>query len=121
MVCQGVCGAQGGNYLYQYMQNAAVATGNGTAIETTGAANGACSTLAMQVTGITSATITFEATIDGTNWVAVLATNITSGTAATTATANGVYRLDCSGLASVRARISAWTSGTITVTGVATA
>lgn len=111
----------GGNYLYQYMQNAAVATGNGTAIETTSAATGGCSTLAMQVTGITTATITFEATIDGTNWVAVLATNVTSGSAATTAAANGIYRLDCSGLAAVRARISAWTSGAISVVGVAVA
>lgn len=111
----------GSNYLYQTMQSAAVATGNGTAIETTGVDTGGCTTLAMQITGITTATVTFEATIDGTNWVAVLATNITSGSAATTATANGIYRMDCSALVSVRARISAWTSGAVTVTGVATA
>jgi hypothetical protein len=96
------------------MQSAAVATGDGTAFDT---GTHGYNTLAMQVKGITTATIKFETTIDGTNWVAVLATNVTSGTAATTATADGVYRLDMSGLHQVRARISAWTSGAITVTG----
>lgn len=111
----------GGNYQYQLMQSAATATGNGTALATTDAANGAHTTLTMQVAGITTATITFEATVDGSNWVAVACTNLNDGTAATTATANGLYRLTCLGLVSVRARISAYTSGTITVIGVAVA
>jgi len=102
------------------MQNAAVATGNGTAMECTAATRGAMTVLTMQVQGITTATITFEATIDGSNWVAVQATNLNSGSAATTATADGLYRLTVLGLVSVRARISAWTSGTITVTGILT-
>jgi hypothetical protein len=96
------------------MQDGATATGNGTAWTTD---TGGFNTLAMQVEGITTATITFEATVDGSNWVAVQATNLTSGTAATTATADGLYRLDVSGLYQVRARISAYTSGTINVTG----
>ncbi len=111
----------GGEYLYQLLQSAAAATGNGTALVTTDVNNGALTTLTMQVTGITTATITFEATVDGSNWIAVACTNLNDGTAATTATANGLFRLTCLGLVSVRARISAYTSGTITVIGVAVA
>ncbi len=111
---------RGWNYQHVVMQAAAVATGDGTAVATVNADDGAHTTLTMQIVGITTATITFEGTIDGTNWVSVPATNITSGASAATATANGVYRLTCTGLMQVRARVSAWTSGTITVYGVAT-
>ena len=107
----------GGAIKFQLMQNAAVATGNGTAIETIDASSGAFTVLAMQVTGITTATITFEATIDGTNWVAVTAKNLNGGVEATTATADGIYTIMVAGLPKVRARVSAWTTGTIYVTG----
>lgn len=100
------------------MQSAAVATGNGTAATCTSGGNGSYTTLTMQVVGITTATITWEATIDGTNWVAIQTTNLNTGTAATTTTADGLFRLTSLGLTSVRARISAWTAGTITVNGV---
>lgn len=96
------------------MQSGAVATGNGT---TFSAGGHGYNTLGMQVVGITTATITFEATIDGTNWVSLLATNVASGAAAATATADGIYRADIASLHQVRARISAWTSGAITVKG----
>lgn len=111
----------GGLPVRKVMQSAAVATGNGTAIDCVSPTYGALTTLTAQVTGITTATITWEATIDGTNWVAIQATNLNDGTEATTATANGLYRVVCLGLVKVRARISAWTSGTIYVTGVACA
>ena len=107
----------GGTYKAQLMQSAAVATGNGTAIDCIDSSSGAFTVLAMQVTGITTATITFEATIDGTNWVAVLATNLNTGAEATTATANGIYTIMVAGLPKVRARVSAWTEGAIYVTG----
>lgn len=107
-----------GQYRLLVMQNAAVATGNGTAANCYTESDGGYTTLTMQVQGITTATITFEATVDGTNWVAVQATNLNSGTAATTVTADGLVRLTVSGFKQVRARISAWTSGTITVTGI---
>lgn len=103
------------------LQSAAVATGNGTAVTCTSGPEGSYATLALQVQGITTATITWEATIDGTNWVAVQATPLTTGTAATTATADGLFRVNVTGLVSFRARISAYTSGTITVTGYLTA
>lgn len=110
--------APGGQYINLVMQNAATATGNGTAMDCTAITRGAMTALTMQVTGITTATITFEATIDGTNWVAILATNLANDTTATTATADGIYRITVLGLVSVRARISAYTSGTITVRGI---
>lgn len=112
----------GGAYQYVVMQNGATATGNGTAIVTVTGSDGAYSLLDMQVTGITTATITFEATVDGTNWVAVgAATGADWTTVATTAAADGIYRIVIGGLCQVRARISAYTTGTITVTGVAAA
>lgn len=102
------------------MHSAAVATGNGTAVECVGVGDGARTTLTVQIQGITIATVTFEGTVDGTNWVAMGFTTLANNsTVATTATADGLYRATVLGLLSVRARISAWTSGTITVTGVA--
>lgn len=107
----------GGKYSTILMQNAAVAAGNGNLAPCTSAALGAMTTLTMQITGISGDTITFEATIDGTNFVALQATNLNTGSAATTATANGLYRIVCAGLTSVRARISTFSAGTITVRG----
>lgn len=111
----------GGEYKRVIMQSAAVATGNGTAVECTEISGGAYTVLTIQITGITTATFTFEATIDGTNWVAIQFTNLNSESAATTATADGIYRATVLGLVQVRARISSWTSGTITATGVLSA
>ena len=110
----------GGQYLNAIMQNAATGTGNGTAMECTAATRGAMTVLTMQVVGTFSATITWEATVDGSNWVPVQATNLETGVIATTATAADIYRITVLGLVSVRARISAYTSGTITVTGILT-
>lgn len=94
-------------------QTAAVATGNGTVVDVSN-----FDVIGIQVVGITTATITWEASIDGTNWVGILVAPITTGTGALTTTANGLFTLDCSGLALMQARISAWTSGTITVTAL---
>lgn len=112
--------ASPGDFKQAIMQSAAVATGDGTALAVQDG-NGIFKVAAIQITGITTATVTFEITIDGTNWVAIKFTNVTSGTAATTATADGIYVADVTGMRQLRARISAWTSGTITVTGVLSA
>jgi hypothetical protein len=95
------------------LQDAAVATGVGTAINMKGY-NG----LTVRVAGITTATVTFEGTIDDTNWFVVGLKTAADGVAATTATANGVFKLPADGpvLSQFRANITAWTSGTITVT-----
>lgn len=110
-----------GQYNTKTLQNAAAATGDGTAVECTEVSGGAHKYLTMQVQGISGDTITWEATIDGTNWKGLLVTPLSTGTAALTATADGLYRVDVTGLIQFRACISAYGAGTITVTGVLTA
>lgn len=102
------------------LQNAVVAIGNGTAISCTEAGDGSWEYLTLQIAGISGDTITWEATVNGSNWIAVAVTNLNTGNAATTATADGLYRMLVRGLTSFRARVSTYSAGTITVTGIAT-
>lgn len=63
-------------------------------------------------------TITFEATVDGTNWFAVgghIPSVAFGGAVVASLTAAGVVRLDVTEYQAVRARCSAWTSGTAVV------
>ncbi len=87
-------------------QNAVSGTANGTALFVDGMA--AC---AFQVTGTFTATVTFEATLDGTTWVSLQVANVADGSVGTTATAPGVFQAAIAGLDKVRARV-AWSSGT---------
>lgn len=73
------------------------------------------SKVGLQVVGITNATVSFEATIDGTNWVALAVTPAAGGAAVTSVTADGLVIASVSGLLLIRTRVSAWTSGTINV------
>lgn len=61
----------------------------------------------------------FEFSIDGTNYYPVsataLATQAMVNTVGVTTTHGAVYAIACSGFRSVRCRVSAWTSGSITV------
>lgn len=100
---------------YENMQTAAAATGNGEELDMNG-----FNVALFHVTGSFSATITWEATVDGTNWAAWPAIN-SSGASATTATATGLYRMDVFAASAVRARVSAYTSGNVTVVGRGTA
>ncbi len=93
------------------LHSGATATGNGEILELNSEFGG----LSVQISGITSATITFEGTVDG-NWVEQRAVNKTTGAVATTATADGIYLFDVVGIRKFRARISAYVSGTIKVT-----
>jgi hypothetical protein len=79
-----------------------------------GAANAA-----WQVTGTFSATVTFEATTNGSNWVAIWAYQAGSDAIVQGTTTTGIFRNSTAGFASVRARCSAYASGTVEVTGVA--
>lgn len=97
------------------MQNAAVATGNGTSIDVVGQAG-----VVVAVTGTFVGTITFEGSLDDTNWFSVFAVKLGDGAIGSTATAPGLYRISCAALTSVRARVSAWTSGSITAKGRST-
>lgn len=77
-----------------------------------------CGCVSFQLfSGAWSGTVTFEGTIDGTNWVAINADPMPTGAAATSTTAQGLFQVPCAGLSQVRARLSTATSGSITVTG----
>ena len=102
------------------MQNVASSLANGTSVLCTQPTS-SIGALTMQVVGITagSAIVSFEATLDNTNWVSVKAVNVTSGALSPTAEEDGIYRLSTSGFLRARARISSYTSGTVTITGIA--
>lgn len=76
--------------------------------------------VSVQITGTLSATITFEATVDGTNWVAAsmipVGQQAAYATAVTTATAAGIWSANTNAVAGFRARCSAYTSGSPVVT-----
>ncbi len=67
--------------------------------------------VAFQIQGTFSATVTFEATVHGSDWVAFSVTEPDNTTRVTTATAPGVFIGSTVGLTAVRARMSAWSSG----------
>ena len=70
---------------------------------------------AAQITGTWVGTITFEASLDGTTWTGINAVSASTSTPQTTTTVNGLYRLTPGGLQQIRAIMSAFTSGTATV------
>lgn len=70
----------------------------------------------LQLTGTWSGTVSFEASIDGQNFVAFNMVPSNSATPASSATANGCFSANCAGYACVRARMSAFTSGAAIVT-----
>jgi hypothetical protein len=93
------------------LQNGATATGTGTTLSTLG-----MGTVAFTVTGTFSAIITWEGSEDGLNFFPILATSYGSTTPATTTTATGIFIAECVGLQQVRAHITSYTSGNVTVT-----
>lgn len=99
------------------LQDAAVATGNGTAMPVA-----QYTSVGVQVTIATTATVVFEVSQNGSTWAAVACVNITSTSSAlaSSATATGTYQCSVAGMQYFRARISAWTAGAVTVTATAT-
>ena len=92
------------------LQESAAATGDGTSANVIG-----FNTVGFQVTGTFTATITFEGSVDGSNWVALESTKQDDDSRVTTATAPGIFYTTVAHLPSVRARISAYTDGSVTV------
>jgi hypothetical protein len=94
-------------------QDAASSTGNGTAATVNGFGS-----IAFQITGTFTATVTFEASVDGTNYETIAAIN-SNGQKVTSATATGLYRANIAGYKNVRTPVT-WTSGTsVTVKSLA--
>jgi hypothetical protein len=99
------------------LQSAAAATGNGTAQTVTGHAQAV-----INVTGTFVGTLTFEGSPDGgTTYIALLAQTVGStATPASTTTTTGSFIVSTAGLSNLRARVSAYTSGSITAISYAT-
>ncbi len=77
-----------------------------------------CERIAFLITGTFSGTITFEASVDGTTYAAFGVQVPTGGTIVSTATAAGTFAAvanSCQGYETVRARMSAYTSGSALV------
>lgn len=73
---------------------------------------GSCS---IQVEGTWLATLQFEATLDGTNWIALPVTVIGGSTTVTSVSGNGLWSAAIPAYAEIRVRCSAFTSGTAVV------
>jgi hypothetical protein len=98
------------------MQSAAVANGNGT-ILTVGGFNVALVNINCSVACSGGTTINFEGTDSTSTFFPVQAFPVGGGTPVSSAITSGQYYVSLTGLASIRARISAYSAGTITVTG----
>lgn len=99
---------QAANTTTATLQNAVSATGNGSTISTDGMA-----TVTFVVTGTFSATVTFEGTADGSNYVGLVAQQKGAGSSgiSSSATAPGTFVAVCTGMVNVRSRVT-WVSGT---------
>ena len=95
------------------MQTAATATGNGLVLNTTGR-----EWLLITVSGISGDTITVEGHIDDSNWETLRVLPVDSVESLASITANNTYIVRVGGQRGVRARISTFSAGTITVTAV---
>jgi hypothetical protein len=95
-----------------------VASGNLTAAtqNVATAATAGQGSAAIQITGTWAATLSFEGTVDGTNWAALTVKPLGSTKVATATTANGIWRASLSGLQKIRVYCTAYTSGTAVVT-----
>ena len=111
----GTAATQGlGAYQTVVLQNAAAATGNGTSLDVSG-----MGTAHITVTGTFVGTVTFETQDAAGNWVSFLVQALGTTTLASSTTTTGVFRAGVGGFSTIRARVSAYTSGSITVTAFA--
>jgi len=90
------------------LQSAAGADGNGTDFTVDG-----YGVTTLQITGTFSATVTFQGSVDGTNFVTLGNDRVATPVVTTT----GIFGIDCRGLQKIRAVISGYVSGNVTVTG----
>jgi hypothetical protein len=98
------------------MQNGATANGNGTSLTVTNF-NTALVNVNCSVACSGGTTVNFEGTDSTGTFFSVGAVPVIGGAAVSTATTTGQFFVPVNGLTSLRARISAYSAGTITVTG----
>ena len=75
--------------------------------------------VALQLSGTFTLTVQFEATVDGQTWVSLRMLPSNSTSAVTNATAAGAWSANVAGFKLLRARVSAYTSGSADVTFLA--
>lgn len=92
------------------LQNAAAATGNGVLLDTSSA-----STVVFQSSITGTATVTFEGTVNGSLFNSLTCFTLDGSTSASTTSTSNILRCNVLGIAAVRARISSFSSGTVTV------
>jgi hypothetical protein len=97
------------------MHDAVAETANGNTIAVGGKAG-----VLLEISGISGDTITVEGKTLGGTWNAIDSYAMSGGTRSTTITADGLYWVPAPGLKAVRARISTYSAGTITVWASAT-
>lgn len=71
--------------------------------------------IAAQIAGTWTGTISFEGTVDGSNWVALSLNNLATGASASSSTSNGVFNGSIAGFLAVRLRASAAITQTASV------
>lgn len=96
-------------------QSGAVAIGNGTVQDVTG-----YDILTLNVTISATATVTYEGSIDGTNWITTPFYFMNGQANNSSASSVSGLRFSITGFKFFRARVSGWTSGTVDVSGYAT-
>jgi hypothetical protein len=99
------------------LQGSAVANGNGSTLTT-----GGLSAVMLTVNCVTCSggtTINFEGTEDSTNYTALQAQQLGTNTIATSTATSGLteWQIPVGGVQNIRARISGYSAGTVTVTG----
>ena len=99
------------------LQNAATGNGNGTDMSVEGYSTAVLSiTASVAMSGGT--TVNFEGSIDDISWSPLLGTNVGTTITATSTTAPGDWTFSIAGYKKLRARVSSYSAGTITVKGV---
>lgn len=98
------------------MQNVANAVGTGTLLSTSG-----FGTATLAISGTFVATITFEGQAPDGNWYGITAyqRGLLTNAILTSTSTTGIYELNVRGLSNIRANITSYTSGSVTVKGVA--
>jgi len=105
---------------YFLLHNGTDEDGTGIPVDTWTQDGGSYTTLTLQVVETPTGTVTLEATVDGTNWVPVLAENVSTGGVASALTV-GVWRLVVVGFRQVRVAVTDYADDELTVVGVAVA
>jgi hypothetical protein len=72
-------------------------------------------TLGIGISGTWDGTLTFEMTMNGTDYYPIPVLNVSTGAIGTTTTINGIFVTPCAGLYRIRVRASVWNSGAASV------